>query len=39
MPAGVEKIVKSLMEYNPSWPLSKVYAIAWYSYKKMGGKL
>lgn len=37
MPAGVENIVKALKEDNPSWPLSKVYAIAWSSYKKKGG--
>jgi hypothetical protein len=37
MPAGVDKIVKALKEQHPSWPDSKVYAIAWSTYKKKGG--
>jgi len=34
MPAEVDKIVDALKKDNPSWPLSKVYAIAWSTYKK-----
>ena len=37
MPAGVDKIVKALKEQHPDWPDSKVYAIAWSTYKKKGG--
>lgn len=36
MPAEVDKIVDALKKDNPSWPLSKVYAIAWSTYKKKG---
>ncbi len=38
MPAGVDKIVKALKEENPDWPMSKIYAIAWSTYKKKGGE-
>ncbi len=34
MPEGVDNIVKTLKKENPSWPMSKVYAIAWSTYKK-----
>jgi len=34
MPAKVDEIVKSLKKDNPSWPKSKLYAIAWSTYKK-----
>lgn len=38
MPAGVEKIVDALKREHPDWPKSKIYAIAWSSYKKKRGK-
>lgn len=34
MPPKVDEIVKSLKKDNPSWPMSKVYAIAWSTYNK-----
>jgi hypothetical protein len=34
MPPGVDKIVKSLKEANPSWTKSRLYATAWSIYKK-----
>lgn len=36
-PKKLEEIVKALKRDNPSWPKSKVYAIAWSTYNK-GGK-
>ena len=38
MPKKLDDIVSALKRDNPSWPESKVWAIAQCTYKKMQGK-